>query len=157
MKESVEGCVELHDAKIATLESFIYWVNEHVIQLADGSEAITKGNLSKFVELYNFADFYDTRELRNDILKEFCCNTPKLELEYEQIGKTLYLLRPNSSLYKALLAVAHCGLDLKKDYVISEICDHFPSDAIKVLIKNFTTKQLKAASLTGYDLFAEKE
>lgn len=60
MKKGLSNCVELHDAPIHTVDTFVYWLHTHVILLEDGSDMMTDDNIDSVVNLYLFADIYDT-------------------------------------------------------------------------------------------------
>lgn len=144
MKEAVEGRIELHDEDTTseTLETFIYWLNEHVIQLPDGSESITNDNLLKYVEIYNFADLYDTRELRNAVVSAFC-HSNRMDYTLDTFGQALHKLRSTSKFYDAIMRSSQGNLNLSDEPTASIVCAEFPRDAIKVLMMKLAKNTLQ--------------
>lgn len=143
MKESIEGCIELPDVSSDILEIYIYWIYNRVIVLPDGSDSenLHSGNLLTFVDLYVFADLYDTRELRNDIVKATLECTSSDMLDYEVVGQALHKLPQKSKLYALLLMDMQSpgGLDLTDEYSCEQLSMHFPREAIRVLIYAHTS------------------
>lgn len=154
MKESVEGRVELHDVTSEVLETFIYWLNEHVVQLPDGSESVTDSNLLNFVDVYNFADLYDTRGLRNDVVKAYI-STCRTTYSLATFGQALHKLRSTSKFYDAILRSSESKLKLSDESTTSTICSEFPRDAIKVLVLRHATSTLRPFKREDLDLFIE--
>lgn len=154
MKESTEGCVELRDVTSEVLETFIYWLNEHVIQLPDGSESITDSNLLDFVDVYNFADLYDTRELRNAVITLFL-STWRTDYTLATLGRALHRLRSTSKFYEAILRSSEFRLDLADESVTLIICSEFPQDAMKDLIVKYARRSLRYLDPTRAEMFLE--
>lgn len=156
MKEAVEGRIELRDEQTTseTLETFIYWLNEHVIQLPDGSESITDSNLLNFVDVYNFADLYDTRELRNDVVRAYL-STCREDYQLATFGQALHKLRNTSKFYDAILRSSESSLNLGDELTTSTVCSEFPRDAIKVLILRYAAWTLRPFNQAELHLFLE--
>lgn len=143
MKESVDGRIELHEVTQSVLEAFISWVYTGDIQLPDGSEKISNKTFPLVVQLYNFADVYDTIDLRNEIVsKIFLRSFGEDSWSLEKAGEALRLLRRGSKLYRWILDLA-VGTRLKTEAYITIVCRDFPREAVEAIFANCVFKTFK--------------
>lgn len=149
MKESAEGRIELHDVKLLTLEAFIYWVYTGIIQLPDGSELIAFDTFHLVVRLYNFADVYDTFDLRNDIVSKIYNQRPTSKLlTFRSGGWALKLLRHGSKLYSLLLDFCLAS-NIPDEPTVKIVYQDFPQEAAEMLFTNLGFKTFKGMGGLG--------
>lgn len=136
MKESRLNCVQLHDVGKDTLETFLYWIHTREILFADGSETVTCINFTSFVDLYLFADCYDTRELRNSVVKAIYQKAKLLQasLSHKVLGDVLHKLRPSSRLFMLLTTLVSSDLGVTLRAHASNICEYYPKEALGEII-----------------------
>lgn len=145
MKESVNGRIELHDIAQSVLQVFICWVYTGDIQFLDGSELISHNNFPFLVQLYKFADVYDTLNLRNDIVKKYYGqerNRSNASLTVGSTGRALQALRQGSKLYSLILDLMLLS-SIKDGETVKKICRQFPLEAVEVLFTNCVLKTFK--------------
>lgn len=158
MKEAMEGCIELQDVSSEMLQTYLYWLYDRTILLPDGSDSqdMDSSNYFTFIELYNFADLYDTCGLRNDIVRAFMRYLERVGMDYKSVGATLRKLPRSSKFYAMLLAHVQMDLDLHLEDHCEAISRYFPREAIRILIHAFVTNTMRGYGQTEGKEWLEK-
>lgn len=63
--ESLSNSIVLEDVTESTFQSFVNWLHLREITFDNGETDVTVSNIKEAVELFIFADKYDTKKLRN--------------------------------------------------------------------------------------------
>lgn len=154
MKEAIEGCIELQDVTSEMVQTYIYWLYDRTILLPDGSESedMSESNFLTFPELYVFADIYDTRALRNDIVEAFIPFIEEKGLTTESYGAALRKLPQTSKLYGLILCHFQSSLDLHNPGHCEALAKCFPREVIGTVTYQYVTEQW-----LGYECTEDKD
>jgi hypothetical protein len=107
-KEARTGELTLTDAEPAHFTTFLNWAYTGIIELEDGSTSIKSENLDEFISLYLFADKYDSKTFREQILNSIIHWVDSMDVisrgmnmpQLADFARVFNSLPENSPLYK---------------------------------------------------------
>lgn len=110
------SAVIIEDVKATILQAYVFFIHEGEIAFGDG-QALGLEHASLLVDLYIFADKYDTAILRNKIIRKFWVLVGEAELSeypWAAIKKATHSLPVSANLFKVILLHLSDGLQYEE-------------------------------------------
>lgn len=141
--------IEMEDVNSAVLQSYIFYMYRHQIRFADGEKPSLR-HMPLLIDLYIFADKYDTVSHRNEILKEVWALLVNHQIgrwPWAAIGKAFDRLPVTAMLYKLLMTKV-CAVLVGSDRDrCSMIIAHLPPEAAVSVMHYLASDNMQRATL----------
>lgn len=136
----------------STFRTVINWVYTGRIEFEDGKTKVTNGNFLEAVEIYIWADRYETVALRRAVVdKIILCiqNTTPVEFSCEEIGFVFSSLPPNSGLCKLLTDLLAFGWRPVDEEAVFKVIKDLPLEATARILHSHISNRV-AIDETNY-------
>lgn len=141
--------IELKDVDAAILQGYVFYLYKRQIRFADG-EKTTLDHVPLLIDLYIFADKYDSMLHRNEVVDRVWVLLAYDEVDqwpWAAIGKAFSHLPVTAMLYKLLMADVCYVLEGSDRDMCSMIITHFPPEAAISVMHYLVSKTAQRALL----------
>jgi hypothetical protein len=131
-KEAKQNAMTLDEVDPRSFRTVINWVYTGRIEFEDGMTKVTNGNFLEAVEIYIWADRYETVALRRAVVDQIILciqNTTPVEFSTEEIEFVFSSLPPNSGLCKLLTDLLAFGWRPVDEETVLKVIKDLPLEA----------------------------